>query len=154
MRSAGFASILYPFAIEPTKDNLHVDPTGTPIPGAFIYSRRSLPLAEAAIAPPIDQTPIFLSTQGKTNLRDLLNVDFLIMTLNVWITFTDRCQWRHTRLSKHMLTTLTYQLLPIGVRSYPFFMMLSDIHSNPPFRQLRTRRPIPRSIHGSRHFRS
>jgi hypothetical protein len=28
-----------------------------------------------------------------------------------------------------MLTTLTYQLLPIGVRSYPFFMMLRDIHS-------------------------
>ena len=55
---------LYPFATEPTKDDLLLDPTGTPTPGAFVYSRRSLTLTEAATTPPIDQTPIPLSTQG------------------------------------------------------------------------------------------
>ena len=61
---------LYPFATEPTKDDLLTDPTGTPIPGAFIYSRRSLTLADAATVQPTDETPIPFSTQGNTKLRD------------------------------------------------------------------------------------
>jgi hypothetical protein len=126
---------LYPFAIEPTKDNLHVDPIGTPIPGAFIYSCRSLTLEEAAIAPPINQTPLHLSTQGSTNLRD----DRKIFAESKRRSSDDDTEcldhlYRHMSVASHTSVKThvdypTYQLLPIGVRSYPFFMMLRDIHS-------------------------
>jgi hypothetical protein len=126
---------LYPFAIEPTKDNLHVDPTGTPIPGAFIYSRRSLTLAEAAIAPPIDQTPLPLSTQGNTNLRDDRKI--FAESKRRSSDHDTECLdhlYRHMSVASHTSVKThvdypTYQLLPIGVRSYPFFIMLRDIHS-------------------------
>ena len=153
---------LYPFATEPTKDDLLLDPTGTPTPGAFVYSRRSLTLTEAATTPPIDQTPIPLSTQGNTNFRDDRKIfadskrrssdhdteclDHLYRQMSVA---------SHTSVKTHVGYP-TYQLLPIGVRSHPFFVMLRDIHSagNAATKLHRTRLYVNVAQNDLSHFRS
>jgi hypothetical protein len=126
---------LHPFAREPTRNDLDTDPTGAPIQGQLTYSRRSLTTAEAAIAPPIDQTPLPLSTQGNTNLRDDRKI--FAETQRRSSDHDTECLdhlYRHMSVASHTSVKThidypAYQLLPIGVRSYPFFMMLRDIHS-------------------------
>ena len=60
---------LHPFASDPSKADLELDATGTPLPGEFVYSRRPL-TPEEIEQPPIDPSPLPLSTLGNTNLRE------------------------------------------------------------------------------------
>lgn len=126
---------IHPFAIEPTRDDLDTTPDGIPIPGRFTYSRRSLTTAEAATEPPINQTPLPLSTQGNTNLRDdrKIYAEAQRRSSDHDTECLDHL-YRHISLASHTSVKThvdypAYQILPIGVRSYPFFIMLRDIHS-------------------------
>lgn len=125
---------LQPFATEPTKIDLDLDLAGVPIPGQLTYSRRSLTAEEAAL-PLIDPITLPLSTQGNTNYRDDRKI------------FTDakrRFSDHDTECLDHLYRHLTpashtsikthadypaYQLLPIGARSYAFYVMARSIHS-------------------------
>ena len=125
---------LQPFAIEPSKADLDKDDNGIPIPGQLTYSRRPLSSDEAAL-PPIDPVTLPLSTQGNTNFRD----DKKIYS-EAKRRFSDHdteCLdhlYRHLSLASHTSINThanypTYQLLPIGSRSYAFYVIICAIHS-------------------------
>jgi hypothetical protein len=125
---------LHPFATDPSKADLELDDTGTPIPGEFVYSRRPLTPQEIVL-PPIDPSFQPLSTLGNTNLRDDRKIYAASLRrfsdqdtscldhLYKHISFTS-----HTAVKTHHAYP-TYQLLPIGTRSYAFYCMVRDIHS-------------------------
>ena len=122
---------LHPFANEPTKNDLDLDPAGTPIPGEYIYQRRTPPEGE----PAGNTLHLQLSTQGNTNYRD----DKKIFN-DAQRRFSDQdtdCLdhlYRHISLASHIAIKThanypAYQLLAIGARSYAFYIMIRDIHS-------------------------
>ena len=125
---------LQPFAIESSKADLDKDDNGIPIPGQLTYSRRPLSPDEAAL-PPIDPVTLPLSTQDNTNFRD----DKKIYS-EAKRRFSDHDMecldhlYRHLSLASHTSIKThanypTYQLLPIGSRSYAFYVIIRAIHS-------------------------
>ena len=125
---------LQPFPTEPTKADLEPDLTGAPIPGLFTYQRRPATEAEAAAAT-FNAANLPLSTLGKANLRDDKKI-FLTAKRRFSDEDTDCLDnlYRHMTLASHPsikthLNYSAYQLLPIGSRSYPFYVMIRDIHS-------------------------
>ena len=125
---------LQPFPTEPTKADLEPDLTGAPIPGLFTYQRRPATEAEAAAAT-FNAANLPLSTLGNANLRDDKKI-FLTAKRRFSDEDTDCLDnlYRHMTLASHPsikthLNYSAYQLLPIGSRSYPFYVMIRDIHS-------------------------
>ena len=125
---------LQPFPTEPTKADLEADLTGAPTPGLFTYQRRQATDAEAA-QPNFDPATLPLSTLGNTNFRDDKKI-FSAAQRRFSDEDTDCLDhlYRHISLASHTavkthLNYPTYQLQPIGSRSYPFYVMVRDIHS-------------------------
>ena len=125
---------LQPFSIEPTKADLEADLNGAPTPGLFTYQRRPATDAEAAL-PNFDPANLPLSTLGNANFRDDKKIFSAAKRR-----FSDEdidCLdhlYRHITLASHTsikthLNYPTYQLQPIGSRSYSFYVMVRDIHS-------------------------
>ena len=124
---------LQPFPQEPTKNDLDTTAAGVAIPGQFTYTRRSITGDETATNP--DPQTLPLSTQGNTNLRDDRKIYAAAKLLfsNQDTECLDHL-YRHLSLASHTaIKTHTnypaYSLLPIGSRSYAFYVMARDIHS-------------------------
>lgn len=124
---------LQPLPQEPTKNDLDTTPAGVAIPGQFTYTRRSITGDETATNP--DPQTLPLSTQGNTNLRDDRKIYAAAKLLfsNQDTECLDHL-YRHLSLASHTAIKThanypTYSLLPIGSRSYAFYVMARDIHS-------------------------
>ena len=125
---------LIPFAIAPTKQDLDTTLDGTPIPGQFTYARRATTAAEAALAG-FDLATISLTEAANREYRDDLKIYTAAARLSA-VEDTECLDHLHRHISLPSHTSIrthilypTYQLLPIGKRSFTFYKMAKDIHS-------------------------
>ena len=123
-----------PFAIAPTKNALQVDTNGAFIDEEYVYPRRAYTLIEAAL-PTFSLSNLPLSESGNRDYGDDLKI-FTAAARQALNDDTDCLQYLYTHVSATSHTSVkthkdysTYQLLPIGTRSYPFYKMARDIHS-------------------------
>lgn len=126
---------LQPFQNEPTKNDLDTTEAGVPIIGQFTYARRFIAGDETPLVPVPDPANLPLSTQGNTNFRDDKKIYSAAKLL--FSNHDTECLdhlYRHLSLASHTAIKThadypAYQLLPIGSRSYAFYVMIRSIHS-------------------------
>lgn len=123
-----------PFAITPTKNTLDIGENGLPIADQFTYPRRVTTEAERAL-PGFNLTNISLSESGLREYREDLKVFTAAArrfsdedTECLLYLYNHTSPTSHTAIKTHA-TYATYQLLPIGSRSFSFYTMARDIHS-------------------------
>ena len=123
-----------PFAISPTKNSLDSDANGAPIPNQFTYPRRAVTAAESAL-PGFDLNNISLSESALREYREDLKLFTAAErrfsdedTECLLYLYNHTSPTSHTAIKTHA-TYATYQLLPIGARSFSFYNMARDIHS-------------------------
>ena len=126
---------LQPFQNEQTKNDLDTTAAGVPIIGQFTYARRFIAGDETPLVPVPDPATLPLSTQGNTNFRDDKKIYSAAKLL--FSNHDTECLdhlYRHLSLASHTAIKThadypAYQLLPIGSRSYAFYVMIRSIHS-------------------------